>query len=369
MSGSNKLFLIALIVLPVLATGCDTLGSEDEDPVAGAVYVANQGNFTDGNGSVTAYDPATEEASHNIYGLSGTTVQSLTLHEGRVYVIANSGGYVNVYDAESNEQIAQMQTPNPRYMAVASDEKAYVTNQLYGRSSMVSVIDLSTHTVVDSVEVGGSPDGITVAGDRAYVALGTFGASSKLAVIDTDTDAVIDTLDAECDSPRSLFTDAQEEVWVVCTGVTTYGEDGSVTGRTDGAVRVVDGATGEVVKRFAVDGRLGAASLGHDVYYAPGEEEAYVIKGESRLLRFDTEANVQADELAMGGAPIGAVAYDAERGHIYVGHVPSFTDDGTVSIHQRDGAQVGSFPAGKIPTYIALGRPYAVALSQYQGEE
>ena len=355
MNDSNKLFFVALIMLPVLVVGCDTLGSEDEDPAAGAVYVANQGNFTDGNGSVTAYDPATEQASQNIYDLSGTTVQSLTLHDERVYVMANSGGYVNVYDAESSEQIAQMQTPNPRYMAVVSDEKAYVTNQLYSRSSMVSVIDLTTQTVIDSVEVGGSPDGITVAGDRAYVALGAFGASSQLAVLDTETDAVIGSVSAECDSPRSLFTDAQEEVWVVCTGVTTNGEEG-----TDGAIRVLDGATGEIVERFSVNGQLGAASLGHDVYYAPDAEEAYVIKGKNTLLRFDTEANMQADELSVGGAPIGAVAYGAERGQLYVGHVPSFTDDGTVTVHQRDGSQVGSFPAGKIPTYIALER---------QGEE
>ena len=352
MSDSSKLFIIALIILPVVAVGCDTLGSEEENPAPGAVYVANQGNFTDGNGSVTTYDPATEQTSQNIYGpnLSGTTVQSLTLHDERVYVMANSGGYVNVYDAESNEQVAQMQTPGPRYMAVVSDQKAYVTNQLYSRSSMVSVIDLSTQAVIDSVEVGGSPDGITVAGNRAYVALGAFGASSQLAVIDTETNAVNETIDAECDSPRSLFTDTQEEVWVVCTGVTTDGEDG-----TNGAIRVLDGATGEIVERFSVDGQLGAASLGHDVYYAPDAEEAYIIKGENTLLRFDTRANMQADELSVGGAPIGAVAYDAGREQLYIGHVPSFTDDGTVTIHRRDGSQVGSFSAGKIPTYIALG--------------
>ena len=350
-------YVFLLLAALLFAAGCDTLGSEEEPAATGAVYVANQGNFGDGNGSITTYDPQTQAAAHNVFGddLTGTIIQSINLHDDRLYAMANTGGYVDVFDAEAKAQVAQIPVPNPRYMAVVNDSKAYVTTQLYDRPSQVAVIDLATNTVTDSIEVGGAPDGITVADGRAYVALGAFGQDSTVAVIDTETDAVVDTVDADCDGTRYLFTDAQEEVYVVCTGRAIYDESWNVVGHTDGAVRVLDGATGEIVDKIEVDGPLGAAGPGQDAYYAAAAEEAYVVKKDSTLLRLDTAANAHAATIGpIDAAPIGAVAYDVTQRRLYVGHVPGFDQSGTVTIHRRDGTQVSSFTAGVAPTYITF---------------
>jgi YVTN family beta-propeller protein len=67
---------------------------------------------------------------------------------------------------------------------------AYITNQI---SNTVSVIDTATQTVVATVPVGESPDGVAVnlAGTRAYVANQD---SDTVSVIDTATLAVIATV-------------------------------------------------------------------------------------------------------------------------------------------------------------------------------
>lgn len=67
---------------------------------------------------------------------------------------------------------------------------AYVTNE-YG--STVSVIDLSTNTVVDTITIGSNPRGIDVDSDRGRAYVGVYG-THNLTVIDTSTNTIVDNL-------------------------------------------------------------------------------------------------------------------------------------------------------------------------------
>ena len=70
---------------------------------------------------------------------------------------------------------------------------AYVSNF---RSSNVSVIDVSTNTVVDTVEVGGSPTGVAVSPDGAFVYVANAASNSNtVSVIRTSDNNVVDTVD------------------------------------------------------------------------------------------------------------------------------------------------------------------------------
>lgn len=359
-SACSRLFLLTLLLLT--AAGCELLGGHEEpDPVTTGVFVANQGSFTDGNGSVSVYDPQAGIANAAAVTGLGSIVQSLRFHEGRLYVVANTGNRIDVYDPATLTRTGQVTgLLSPRYMAVAG-EKAYVTN-LYGApgsftGGRVAVLDLASQAKVKDIAVGDNPEGIVVVGRRAYVAHHGFGSGRTLSVIDTATDAVVDTIDVGCDGPRYLLADAEEEVYVFCTGQTLYDDQYNPIGETDGAVRVLDGATGEIIARFDVDGRLGTEGPGQDAYYAPEAEEAYVVLDGHTVLRFDTAANAEAGRLGpLAGAPIGAVAYDDVAGRLYVGHVPDYTTSGTVTVHDRAGAEVDRFTAGIAPTYIAFRR-------------
>lgn len=353
------------LVLPLLVTGCELFGSnEDERDVEAAtgVFVANQGNFGDGNGSVTTYDPSTGTVTAAAVGGLGSIVQSIALVDDRLYVTSNTGHRVDVFDASTYERIAQIEdVTSPRYLAVAGPTKAYVTN-LYADAATfsggkVTVVDLTNDTKGVEIEIGGNPEGAVVVGDRLYVANGGFGATSTVVVIDTGTDEVVDEIDVDCDAPRYLAADADDEVFVFCAGQTIYDEDFNPIGQTDGAVRVLDGATGEIVARIAVDGQIATVGPGQDAYAAPEAGVVFAVKNSDTLLQFDTETNALTAEISsIGGDPIGAVAYDAASEQLYVGHVPGFTEGGTVTIHDTDGTQVGSFPAGIAPSYIAFQR-------------
>jgi DNA-binding beta-propeller fold protein YncE len=349
----------ALLILPLLFTACDSTtdtgcegGADDCLPPPATVFVGNQGNFTDGDGSVTTYDPESDAAAEPI-GDFGAIVQSIATDGQNLYVAANTGGRVDVYrlDTESglsDGRIGQIPVENPRYLAFTED-KVFVTSQLYDRPSEVVVADAATFEVVATVEVGGFAEGIAVRGDRVFVATGAFGATQEVVVLDAATNEVVQRIDVGCTAPRSLVADSfGAEVWVFCAGAPATDDAPEV----EGEVVVLDAATGEVVTRIAIDGRIDTAGPGQDAF-ARGVS-IFAVRDQDTVLRFDAEANTLAATIPAAGDPIGAVAFDDRAERLYLGRVAGFDVAGSVTIHEADGTQAGVFTAGVAPTSILV---------------
>jgi DNA-binding beta-propeller fold protein YncE len=356
----SRTTLGALLALPLFLTACDSAtdpaGCTGGDclPPQATVFVGNQGNFTAGDGSVTVYDPERDEATEPISDLA-SIVQSVTAAFGRLYVTANTGGRVEVYDAASYDRVGRVEVANPRYVAIDGEgRRLFVTSQLYDRPSEVAVVDAETFEVVETVAVGGFAEGIAVSEGRVFVATGAFGATQEVVVLDAATNEVVQRIDVGCTAPRSLATDADGEVWVFCAGAPATGAAPEV----ESEVVVLNAATGEVMTRIAVDGRIDTTGPGQDVH-APLAPTILAVRDQDTLLRFDVVSNTLEATIPLDGDPIGAVAFDPLYERIYVGRVPGFDVAGSVTIHEADGTQVGQFTAGAAPAAIAL-TPYAV---------
>ncbi|WP_242006466.1 hypothetical protein [Rhodothermus marinus] len=364
--------LLLLIALPLLVlSGCDLLGSEDdgEQLVTTGVLVGNGGNFSDQNGSLTFYNPANGQTATLALN---AFVQSLTLHEGRAYVVLNtfSVGHVAVVDVATQQLVGRIDgLPNPRYLAFAADNKAYVTNMIFGGNGLVFAVDPAALTImVDSIEVGPYPEGVVAHEGRVYVAnYGSLGAGRTISVIDAATDQVVGTLEPGCDGPKALFIDEEEELVVVCQGKTVYNEDYSaIIEQTNGQVVFMNPGTGAVTARLTFDVQLGSANFTQVAYYAPAAEELYVISSISNeVFRIDTDANALAATLSVPEAAdlsaLSAVAYDAAQRRLYVARLaagpngaPDYTAAGAVVILDRNGRQVGRFTVGPAPSHIEL---------------
>jgi YVTN family beta-propeller protein len=335
------LFAVAT-VLSVALVGCDLLGSDDDAPatVTSGVYVANQGQFGPGTGSVSVYNPQSDSVSPRAITGLNSIVQSIALRNDRLYLTANTGGRLDVFAPSSLNPVGQVsqEMPSPRYVAFPNDRTAYVTNLF----DDISVVDLPSNTVTDTIVTGGSPEGITVAGNRVYTALGAFSASSEVAVIDPATDTVTTTIDLGC-TARFVLADAQNDVFALCND--------SQTGQA-----VVLNDTQEQA-RLPLPDSVRTAGPGQDAHYAPDAELLHVVVNKNRLVRINTATNEIVETIGpVSGAPVGAVAYDANRQELYLGRVPSFTEAGSVTIHDRDGTRTGAFAAGVVPTYITVDR-------------
>lgn len=344
----------SLLALALTLAACDTSGDDAE---TAAVYVGNQGTFGSGAGSVTEYDPTARTATAAPFAVGGF-VQNLEVRDGRLYVFLNfndsfstGSGRIDVYDAETGEGVREVTVRTPRDWAVV-DGTAYVSNYY---SQSVTPVVLGTGAAGTPIAVGQSPEGVAAVGGRVFVANA---GSDDVSVVDARTGAVVQTIDLGCDNPRAALADDDGEVWVVCNGRTTYNDDFTqIVGRTNGEVVVLDGGSLEVEARIPLDAQAGTAALGQDAALSRTRDEVYVVLG-TRLLRFDADENVLDATITVGGdAAIGAVAYDDGADRIYLGRLDPaapFSADGFVTVHDRNGAEIGRFAAGVVPASVTF---------------
>src|SRR5690625_5358420 len=150
--------LLVLSAFLLTWTGCDLLSTSDDDPaVPAGVVVGNQGEFSAGDGSITVYNPASNTSSTAVSNLE-SIVQSVEIIGDQLFVVANTGGRVDVYDVDSFERIGMVEgLVSPRYIASAGG-RLFITN-LYESSTSysggsVTVVDHKSLEAPDEIAVG-----------------------------------------------------------------------------------------------------------------------------------------------------------------------------------------------------------------------
>ncbi len=342
-----------LLLLALLAA-CDTTTPPPAE--TSAVFVGNQGIFSDNSGSVTRYDPTSGTTTPDAVADLGGLVQNVVVYNDRFYVLLNfddsfstERGRIDVIDLETGGRERQIDVPAPRAMAVVGGT-AWVSN-LYSASA--TPVYLATGQTGAPVAVGDNPEGVAAIGQRVYVANWGFGSGGDLSIVDAPSGTATRT-PRLCDGPRALAVDDEGDLWVVCTGrqdLTTG------TAAAPGEVLVLDGQTADVLARFPAPGLLGTSALGTDAAFSRTRDELFVA-APGGLLRFDTAANAAAGRIDVPGAEISAVAVDDATGRLFLGRTDPtnpYAADGSVTIHDADtGAETGRFGAGVLPSAIAF---------------
>jgi YVTN family beta-propeller protein len=361
---------LALVALPtLLVTGCDLFGSNDnESRVTTDVVIANSGNFSAQDGSLTLYSPTDSTAAHN--DINVAFINNLALHNDRLFVVDNTqsdnAGRITSFDTDQFgpiDQVLDLQRP-PRRIAFPSENKGYVPNlsrfdeNFVPDTSTVSVVDLETNSVTKRVDVGRSPEGIAVAEGKAFVANS---ADGTLSVLDTETDVVTSTLSLnDCPSPKSVFVDGENEVAVVCQGGAEQSSE----------VLFLNSSEEEIEGRVELGAPVGSANGSQSAYYSEEAEELYAISGSQtygggtgEIFRVDTDANTLDTTLDVPQSEsltgISAVGYDDVTQDLYVTRFPVddsggplLTADGTALVIDRAGDVVTRFKTGNAPGHV-----------------
>ena len=341
-----------LLALVFVLAACDT--TEPRPATTEAVFVGNQGIFSDNGGSVTRFDPATG-ATSAVPGVDGL-VQNVVVHNDRLYVLLNfsdsfttNRGRIDVYDLRTGARERQIEVGTPRSMAIVGGT-AFVSN-LY--SATVTPVALATGQAGTPIPVASNPEGLVAVGQRVYVANWGLGNFDFLNVLDAASYSTRESVNV-CVGPRALVADNEGEVWVFCTGRFDF-TTGTV--EVNGEVMVLNGATAAVVARFPVEGTLGTSALGQDAAFSASRNEVFVAHG-GGLLRFNTATNAPAGHLDVPGDEVSAVAFDDATGRLVLGRMNAtnpYAADGFVSFHDPStGAETSRFEAGVIPSAVAF---------------
>jgi YVTN family beta-propeller protein len=350
--------LAALLGLAFLPS-CDN--QPDLPPVPGTegYYVVNEGAYGNNNASLSFYDRAANTISNDVFQLKnsrplGDQAQSMTLYDGRGYIVVQNSAKVEVIDLSDNSSIKTI-TDNihsPRFFTAVSSTKGYLSDWgADGMTGTVKVINLETFSVTKSIAVGKGPNEMLLVDNRLFVPnSGGFGKDNTISVIDIATDAVVKTVEV-FDNPNSIQVDGQGKLWVACAGNLVY--------NTDFSINESASTKGTIVQLDSDFKLLQSLSLATFSYSTASQLD---INPDKDIIYFNFDGSVY--DWTVSAAP-GTVepliskgyygfSVDPFNGDIIGGLAPTFSSAGKIEVNGSDGTLKQTFTVGIAPNSCAF---------------
>ena len=225
--------LIRYINLLVFCTlGFHACVVPDENPMGDyeeGVFIVNEGIYGQTSGSITFYNRDNNFSEPKIFRKVnnrdlGDVVQSMYFHNGRAYIIVNNSNKIEVADATTFEEKAQITGLKlPRYFMPVSDSKAYVSEWgSDGLSGQLTVLDLNTNTITKTISVSVGPEQLYLKNGKLYIThIGGYSTNNLITIINTTTDQIEKTVQVQ-DRPGAIVEDMDGNLWVACAGNIVY---------------------------------------------------------------------------------------------------------------------------------------------------
>lgn len=283
----TKSLIVGLItILPLSFISCENDENDDQINIEG-IYVVNEGNFNNNNGSITLFNPDEQKTVQNYFSNNnewslGDVVQDLSFYEDKGFIVVNNSQKVEVVKKETFESIGVIEGLSyPRQFLGIDDNKGYITNgsSATGANGNVLVIDMSDYAVIDTIEVGKGPESMVKYENSVYVAnSGGYSADNTVSVINTDNDEVTKTIDVK-DIPTDIIKDDNDNLWVYCKGLGSW-QDGGPTNSHLVKINTSDNSTTDfdIGKVTSYGNYLMAAGPDNESIYYTGADGIYKIK-------------------------------------------------------------------------------------------
>ncbi|MFT3885652.1 MAG: hypothetical protein QM724_09540 [Flavobacteriales bacterium] len=325
----------------VMLTACrkDRPEVPEETPVVvrnnGGAYITNEGNFQWGNASVSYYDIATGSVAEDLYAPAngaglGDVCQSMSLFNGKAYVVVNNSGKVVVVDPATFTLSATITGfRSPRYFLPVSNGKAYVTDLYAGR---IAVVDLNSNSITGSIRCPGWTEELALAYGKAFV---TDQQRPYVYVIQTSTDQVVDSIPVSRGG-NSIVEDAEGKLWVACSG----------GNGTSPALYRINPVDLQVEASFPFQGpsdspwRLSITGDHRTLYFLNGPVYRMAI----------TDTQLPGTPfIAAEGRNLYGLGVEPATGVVYLSDAIDYVQRGRVFRYRPDGTLINDFLAGIVP--------------------
>jgi len=211
----GSLFLAGILIIRVAPTSSQAGNPKTAWVVNGATSSEN----------LSRINLETNEVFNDVVDV-GKTPNQIVIRGNKGYVVNSDRTSDNIQivnlDADSTEGYIVMTQPYsvPWNMAFLNDTIAYVTNF---NLNTVSVVNVISREVTDTIQVGIASEGVAVVGDKVYVtntawdsSAGTYG-QGTVSLIEPATNSVVKVINVGT-NPQDLALDADGELNVVCSG-------------------------------------------------------------------------------------------------------------------------------------------------------
>lgn len=353
----KKISFLALAAVLCLCS-CD----KDEDPIvcetsstdySKGAYIVNEGAFQGNNASITFYDKSASAYESVFATVNGTELgdvaQSMAIGGDKGYIVVNNSFKIEVVDLSTFERIATIADASidyPRYMLEADENSMYLSNGSF--SGSVIIIDRDDHTISGSIPVGGGPEKMVKLGDQVIVAnSGGWGLDSTISVINVATETLTNTIELS-HRPIDIEIDNNLHLWVLCSGTTLFDADWNVIGNSMAQIHEVDVETGDVIHSVDV-----GVEGDHPTSIAFDEASGMIWVVNGGVHTLDTN-DPNAGWTEVTTTTYNSIDYNAGSGEMWVTEVADFISTNEVSMLDANGNVVSTFQAGIAPRQIVF---------------
>jgi len=347
----KKLLYTALLILSGIFV-ISSCKKDADNPVINVktdqrVLIVNEGPFQSGSGSLSIYYRDTEEVDNHVFeGVNGFTlgnlVQSICVHKDKIYIVVNNAGRIEVAAKDELVSIGAIEGINlPRYFLGLDAFKAYVTSW----DNKVYIVDLNSNTISGDIATATGPEKMLRVGESVWVLnQGGLSIDSSITVIDINTDNVINSLIVG-DKPGGIVQDKNGLVWVMCSGKGWNGFPGADD--TKGKLVCIDPQDYSIIKTLEFPG-----TTDHPeklVIDKAGEKMFFNYPG--GLYSQDVSAQTLELNLVVSSPTMFyALGFDPVSGMVFTSNPLDFVQNGLVYRIDPDlNEKVDSFSAGIIP--------------------
>lgn len=336
--------LALLLILSISAC------SEKDEPMSGlpasfdgGIFITNEGNFGDADGSLSFFSQ-NGEIYNDVFKIAngvnlGDVVQSSLISDSLLFVVVNNSNKIEVMNL--NNDLKSVYTIEgralPRFVAT-SGRLGYVTEWVsFTESGQLTIFDLETGEVKKSIATDFGAERVLISDGKIFVS-NNF--SNTISIIDLESEALIANLEVG-NGPAGLVVDADGDVWVLCTG--GYDHDFAPLG--DGKLVEIEVST-ESVKRELALGRNVSNELqrnpeGTVLFYYTGTS---IFSVSTSATEAPTNALIsEANALGFYGLGVG------KDGKIYAADAKDFVQSGEVFVYDEKGAFESKVTVGRLP--------------------
>jgi YVTN family beta-propeller protein len=336
----NLVFLVPLLALASCSDGDPSSPGPQQLSLHG-VFILNEGNFQRGNASLSLYLPDSGRVRNDVFRAVtgkdlGDTGNSLTIHDGKLYIVVNGSNRIEVLSLADSKHLASVNCPSgasPRHLTFADNGLGFISN-LYKNS--VSVFDPAGNTLLNEIPVGNNPEQLLAAGNHVYVANSGFGNGRTVSVIDVTLGAVAKTLNVG-DNPAWIARVNDAEALVLCTGA--YNDFNDPNDDTPGMLYLINTAGVSVTDSIQLGGHPQRLAL-------DGEGYCYTVQADG-IQRVHLDTKTLTDRFIPGY--FYSLAFDAKRSAFYVTNPLDYVQAGRLEVYSIDGVKLSEHTVGIIP--------------------
>lgn len=337
--------LILVTIISISFSSCDDNDNQPKGKFEQGVFVINEGNFQDANGTISHISPD-NAVTQDLFGTVnnglalGDVVQSMSINGEFAYIVVNNSNKLEVVDANTFE--AQYTLKNvllPRYFT-SLEGTGYLTEWVsYSEPGRVAVIDLQNHVVTESITTDFGAENIIAHQGKLYVS-NNF--TNTVSVIDPIGKAVIKTIEVG-NSPGAFLVDKENMLWVICAGA-FQGEDGELV-QLDPA-KSDDEAANSVLKTVELNVNVSSKAA-----INKAKDKIFYYKGNSVYVLSISDVEAPASPLLTEAraSSFYGIGIDPENDVLYMADTKSFAGNGTVYRYNLSGAAMDNFNVGVGP--------------------